>query len=40
MHYIPETKLTDNMYQERREEENLPALKTALTHRYNDPRIT
>ena len=28
--------LTDYMYQERREEEDLPALKIALTLRYND----
>ena len=36
MHYIPETTLTDYIYQEKREEEYLPALKTALTYRYND----
>ena len=30
----------DCMYQERREEEDLPALKTVLTHRCNDPRTT
>ena len=36
MHYIPETTLIDYMYQERREEEYLSALKTVLTHRYND----
>ena len=28
------------MYQERRKEEDLPALKTVLTHRYNDSRTT
>ena len=28
--------LTDYMYQEKREEEDLPALKTTLTHRYDD----
>ena len=28
--------LTDYMYQERREEKDSPALKTVLTHRYND----
>ena len=39
-HYIPETRLTDYMYQERMEENNLPALKTALTHRYNNSRTT
>ena len=27
--------LTDYMYQEKKEEEYLPILKTALTHRYN-----
>ena len=27
------------MYQEKREEEDLPASKTALTHRYNDSNI-
>ena len=29
-----------HMYQERREEEDLPALTTALTHRHNDSRTT
>ena len=38
MLYIPETTLTDNTFQEKREEEVLPALKTALTHRYNDSK--
>ena len=28
--------LTDYMYQEKKEEEDLPALKTTLTHQYND----
>ena len=28
----------DIMFQEKREEEDLPALKTALTHRYNDSK--
>ena len=37
-HYIPETTLTDYMFQEKREEAVLPALKTALTHRYNDSK--
>ena len=32
--------LTDYIYHERREEEGLPAMKTALTHRYNDTRTT
>ena len=27
--------LTDYMYQEKKEEEDLPALKTALKHRYD-----
>ena len=31
--------LTDYMCQEK-EEEDLPALKTALTHRYNDLKTT
>ena len=35
-HYIPETMLTNYMNQERRVEEDLPALNTALTHPYND----
>ena len=33
-----ETTLADYMYQEKREEEDLPALKTALAHRYNDSK--
>ena len=28
----------NNVYLEKREEEDLPALKTALTHRYNDSK--
>ena len=40
MHYIAEPTLTDYMYQERKEEEDLPALKTALTHRYNNSKTT
>ena len=28
--------LTENMFQKKREEEDLPELKTALTHRYNN----
>ena len=39
-HYIPETTLTDYMSHEKREEEDLPALKTASTHRYNDSALT
>ena len=38
MHYIPETTLTDYKYQEKKEEEDLQASKTALTHRYNDSK--
>ena len=30
--------LTGYRFQEKREEEDLPALKTALTHRYNDSK--
>ena len=30
--------LTDSMYQEKRVEEDLPALKTALKHRYKDSK--
>ena len=32
--------LTDFMSQEKKEEENLPAAKTALTHQYNDLKTT
>ena len=32
--------LTDYMYQEKREEEDLPASKTALRHRYNGSKTT
>ena len=32
--------LTDYMCQEKKEEEDLPALKTALTHQYNDLKTT
>ena len=39
-YYTPETTWTDYMYQEKREEEEFPALKTALTHRYNDSKTT
>ena len=34
------TTLTDNKYLEKREEEDMSASKTALTHRYNDSRFT
>ena len=34
----PEMTLTDYMFQEKREEEDLPALKTALTHPYIDSK--
>ena len=30
----------DRLYQEKKEEEDLPALKTALTHPYNDSKTT
>ena len=30
--------MTEYKFQEKREEEDLPALKTALTHRYNDSK--
>ena len=32
--------LTEHMCQEKEEEEDLPALKTALTHQYNDVKFT
>ena len=32
--------LTDYMCQEKKEEEVLPALKTVLTHQYNDLKTT
>ena len=32
MNKVPETTLTDYMYLEKKEEEDLPASKTALTH--------
>ena len=38
MHYILEMTLTDYMYQEKKELEDLPALKIVLTHRYNDSK--
>ena len=38
MSYMPEMMLTNYMCQEKKEEEDLPALKTALTHRYNDSK--
>ena len=31
--------LTDYIFQDKREEDDLPALKIALTHRYNDLKI-
>ena len=37
---LTEMMLTDYMYQEKGEEEDLPAFKTALTYRYNDSRKT
>ena len=39
-HYTPETTLTDYKYLEKREEEDLPASKTPLTHPYNDSKTT
>ena len=36
--YIPEMTLTDYKFQEKKEEEDLPAVKTGLTHRYNDSK--
>ena len=36
--YIPETTLTTYMYQEKREEGDLPALKKALMHQYDDSK--
>ena len=36
----PETTLTDYMYLEKREEEDLPASKTPLTHPYNGSKTT
>ena len=38
--YITEMTSTDYMCQEKKEEEDFPALKTALTQRYNDLKIT
>ena len=38
MHYIPETTLTDYIVSKKREEEDLPASKTALKHLYNDSK--
>ena len=32
--------MTNYMYLEKSEEEDLPASKTALTHRYNDSKTT
>ena len=37
---IPETTLTDYMYQESGEEEDLPALKKALMHQYKNSKTT
>ena len=38
--YIPEVTLTNSMCQEKKEEEDLPALKTVWTHRYRDSKTT
>ena len=32
--------LIDYMYQEKKEEEDLPTLKTVFTHKYNDLKTT
>ena len=37
---IPEMTLIDYMCEEKKEEENLPALKIALTYQYNGLKIT
>ena len=39
-HYVSRKALTDYMYQEKREEEDLPASKSALTHRDNGSTTT
>ena len=39
-HYTSETTLTGYMCLEKREEEDLPASKTSLTHRYNGSKTT
>ena len=36
----PRDDLADYMCQEKRKKEDLSATKTALTHRYNDSKIT
>ena len=38
--YILEMMLADNMCQEKKEEEDLPVLKTVLTHPHNDSKTT
>ena len=38
--YTPETTLADYTYLEKREEEDLPASKTPLTHPYNGSKTT
>ena len=35
-----DTDVKNSMCQEKKEEEDLPTLKTALTHRYNDSMTT
>ena len=40
MSYIPEMTLTDFMYQKKKEKEDLPALKIASMHQYNDSKTT
>ena len=39
-YYIQETTLTDYMYQEKREEEDLPVSKITLVHQYNCSKTT
>ena len=38
--YIPEITMIDYMYKEKKEKEPLPAMKTVLTHRYNESNTT
>ena len=40
MYYTPEMLLTVYMYQGKKEEVDLSALKTVLMHRYNDLKTT
>ena len=38
--FTPEMTSTDYMYQEKKGEEDLPALKIALTYQYDDSKTT